>query len=282
MVGLVMEGGGMRGLYTAGVLDAFLDNSICFDGIVGVSAGACFGPNFLSGQRGRAIRYNKKYNPSSDYMGMKNWFKEGNFFSTKMAYEEVPKRLDPFDDEKYKKSKVPLYAVCTNTSTGKAEYMQVKSVFDDMDIIHASAAIPFLSTPVPIGNSSYLDGAIADSIPWEETLKMGFDKIVVILTKEESFVRKKISPLLCKLFYGKKYPKIAEALINRHISYNSSKERLYAMQKSGKVKIIMPSRKVKIGRIERNPDRMQDMYELGLKDANMQINSIKDFLSDRD
>lgn len=280
MIGLVMEGGGMRGLYTAGVLDAFLDNNISFDGIVGVSAGACFGPNFLSGQRGRALRYNKRFNPSRKYMGVMNWLRDGDFFNSRLAYDEVPRRLEPFDDESYKKSKVPLYAVCTNTTTGEAEYMQVKSVFEDMDIIHASSAIPFLSTPVKIGDYSYLDGAIADSIPWEKTLEMGFDKIVVILTKDAGFVRKKISSLLCKLFYGKKYPKVGEALINRHISYNDSKDRLFKMAETGKVKIIMPSKRVKIGRIERDPNRMQDMYELGLRDANADMKSIKEFLSE--
>lgn len=269
MLGLVMEGGGVRGIYTAGVLDAFIDNNIEFDGMIGVSAGACFGPNLLSKQRGRAIRYNKKYNPSRKYMGVWNWVTTGNFFSTELAYNEVPRRLDPFDDEAYIEAtkKTPLYGVTTNVKTGEAECMRINSVFEDMDIIRASASIPFLSQPVQIGDNKYLDGAIADSIPYEKFLEMGYDKLVVILTKDHDYVRKPIWRLGTNLIYKKKYPKVAEALINRHLAYNASRERLWELEKTGKVVIIEPTKRIKMSRIERNPDKMQAMYDLGIQDA---------------
>ena len=166
-IGLVLEGGAMRGMFTAGVLDTFLDNDIKMDSVVGVSAGALFGVNYLSGQKGRVIRYNKKFNKDKNYMGLRPLLREGNIVSTKYAYEDVPKTLDPFDDEAYKKSKVPFYAVVTNVATGNPEYIQIHSVFEQMDTLRASGSMPFVSKPVAIGDKKYLDGGIADSIPFE-------------------------------------------------------------------------------------------------------------------
>ena len=161
-IGLVLEGGAMRGMFTAGVLDTFLDNDIKMDSVVGVSAGALFGVNYLSGQKGRVIRYNKKFNKDKNYMGLRPLLREGNIVSTKYAYEDVPKTLDPFDDEAYKKSKVPFYAVVTNVATGNPEYIQIHSVFEQMDTLRASGSLPFVSKPVTIGKNQYLDGGIAD------------------------------------------------------------------------------------------------------------------------
>ena len=176
-IGLVLEGGAMRGMFTAGVLDTFLDNDIKMDSVVGVSAGALFGVNYLSGQKGRVIRYNKKFNKDKNYMGLRPLLREGNIVSTKYAYEDVPKTLDPFDDEAYKKSKVPFYAVVTNVATGNPEYIQIHSVFEQMDTLRASGSLPFVSKPVTIGKNQYLDGGIADSIPFEWLAGQGLSLI---------------------------------------------------------------------------------------------------------
>lgn len=275
MRGLVLEGGGVRGLYTAGVLDTFMENGIEFDGIIGVSAGACFGPNFLSNQKGRAIRYNKRFNKSHKYMGMGSLIFTGNYFNTKLAYEVVPRKIDVFDDETFKKSNVPFYAVVTNLRTGKAEYKQINSVFEDMDIIRASASMPFVSTPVQLGNDLYLDGAIADSIPYAEFHKMGYDELVVVLTKDREYIRKPVNKLLTRLMYGLKYPKMAKRLEKRHIEYNRTRVRLFDLEEKGLIKIIAPSKEVPVSRVERDPERMQRLYDLGCQDAKDMIDKLK-------
>lgn len=186
---LVLEGGAMRGMYTAGVLDCFMDHDISFDAVIGVSAGALFGVNLLSKQRGRVIRYNKRFNSDKNYMGIRPLLREKNIVSTKYAYDTVPRELDPFDDEEYKKSDIPFYAVVTNIRTGKPEYVQIKSVFDQMDVLRASGSMPVVSKPVKLGNEWYLDGAVTDSIPYEHMLDMGYDRVVVVLTKPADYIK---------------------------------------------------------------------------------------------
>lgn len=179
----------MRGMYTAGVLDCFMDHDISFDAVIGVSAGALFGVNLLSKQRGRVIRYNKRFNSDKNYMGIRPLLREKNIVSTKYAYDTVPRELDPFDDEEYKKSDIPFYAVVTNIRTGKPEYVQIKSVFDQMDVLRASGSMPVVSKPVKLGNEWYLDGAVTDSIPYEHMLDMGYDRVVVVLTKPANYIK---------------------------------------------------------------------------------------------
>lgn len=264
---LVLEGGAMRGVYTAGVLDVFLENNLSFDGIIGVSAGALFGVNFLSKQNGRVIRYNKKYNSNKNYMGIIPYIKTGNFISTEYAYEKVPFELDVFDDETYKKSKVPFYAVMTNIETGKPEYCRITSVFDQMDILRASGSMPFLSKPVKIGSKLFMDGAVTDSIPYDYMLKNGYDSLVVILTKPEDYVKKPLPPRLTNMFYKKDYPNFAKAVRDRHIMYNGQMQRLYELEKNNIAKVIRPSKKIKVSRVEKDPEKLDKLYNLGRSDA---------------
>lgn len=149
--GLVLEGGAMRGMYTAGVLDVFMEQGITFDGVIGVSAGALFGVNLLSKQAGRVIRYNKRFNADPNYLGLRPLLRTGNIVDTDYAYNRVPRTLDVFDDETYRASGVPFYAVVTNIETGEAEYIKVDSVFEQMDVLRASGSMPFVSKPVEIG-----------------------------------------------------------------------------------------------------------------------------------
>ena len=265
-VGLVLEGGAMRGMYTAGVLDIFLENEICADIVVGVSAGALFGVNYLSGQKGRVIRYNKRFNSDKNYLGLRPLLREGNIVSTKYAYEEVPRKLDIFDDESYKKSGVPFYAVVTDIETGEPEYIQIHSVFNQMDVLRASGSMPFVSKPVVYNNKTYLDGGISDSIPFKWLSSQGCDKLIVILTRDMEYRKNQMSPSLIKLFY-KKQPQLSERLLKRHNVYNSSVELLKQWEDEGKAFVIRPSKPIEIGRIETNPDKLQEVYDLGVKDA---------------
>lgn len=275
--GLVLEGGAMRGMFTAGVLDAFLDSGIKFDCVVGVSAGALFGVNLLSEQKGRALRYNMKYNSDRNYMGIIPLIKEGNFFSTEYAYDRVPRKLDPFDDEKFMKSGVPFYAVITDVESGNPEYVRINSIFEQMDTLRASGSMPFVSKPVEINGKRYLDGGISDSIPFEWLSSQGCEKIVVILTRAVDYRKKPMNKAIAKL-YGLKYPKIAERMINRHNQYNNSVETLLHWEKEEKAFVIRPSHTPEISRIEKNPQKLQAVYNMGVNDANSVIESLKLYL----
>lgn len=276
--GLVLEGGAMRGIYTAGVLDVFMDNNISFDGIIGVSAGALFGVNLLSGQRGRVIRYNKRFNNDRKYMGIHPLLRTGNIVNTEYAYGRVPRKLDVFDDEAFMRSGVPFYAVVTNIETGEPEYIHIKSAFEQMDWLRASASMPFVSKPVKIDNKLYLDGAVTDSIPFKKFIEMGYDRIVVVLTKDINYVKKPVSPAATKMFYRKKYPKFEKKMRNRHIMYNRTVKELKTLERNGDIMVIRPSRNYKINRMEKDADRLQGMYDLGVNDAREQLGSVIDFL----
>ena len=277
-VGLVLEGGAMRGMYTAGVLDVFLEKCISVDAVVGVSAGALFGVNYLSRQKGRVIRYNKRFNSDKNYMGLRPLLREGNIVNTKYAYEEVPRKLDPFDDESYKKSGIPFYAVVTDIETGEPEYIQVYSAFEQMDVLRASGSMPFVSKPVLYNNKMYLDGGISDSIPFQWLSSQGYDKLIVILTRDMEYRKKPMSSSLIKLFY-KKQPQLSEKLLKRHDVYNKSVELLKQWENEGKVFVIRPSKPIEIDRIETNPDKLQEVYDLGLKDATESLLELQKYIS---
>lgn len=278
--GLVLEGGAMRGIYTAGVLDVFMENNISFDGVIGVSAGALFGVNLLSKQKGRVLRYNKRFNGNKDYMGLKPLLKTGNIIDTQFAYYTVPTRLDIFDNDTFMASNIPFYAVVTNIETGEAEYIPITDVFKQMEILRASGSMPFVSKPVEINGKWYLDGAVADSIPFEKFLEMGYDRLVVVLTKDADYVKRPISPFMTKAVYGKKYTAFENKLRNRHSNYNSCMDRLRIMEEEGGIFVIRPTKRIKISRVEKNPDKMQRMYELGVQDANAALGRLKQYCAD--
>lgn len=275
--GLVLEGGAMRGMYTAGVLDFLLECNIPIDCIVGVSAGALFGVNYLSEQKGRVIRYNKRFNPDKNYMGFLPLLKEGNIFSTEYAYGDVPRRLDPFDDDSYRRSKIPFYAVVTNVQSGEPEYIQIKSVFEQMDTLRASGSMPFVSRPVEIGGKEYLDGGIADSIPFQWLSDQGYDKLVVILTRDMDYRKKPMPSLLTKL-YGRKYPVIAKKLQERHTIYNRSVELLKRWEDEGHAFVIRPSHPIQIRRLEKEPEKLQAVYDLGFRDGQAALHRLKEYM----
>lgn len=268
--GLVLEGGAMRGMYTAGVLDVFLENQVAFDGIIGVSAGALFGVNYLSGQKGRVIRYNKRFAGDKRNMGLHSLLKTGDIVNKEFAYYTVPQKIDIFDDETYKNSGVPFYAVVTNMETGEPEYMQVKSVFEDMEILRASGSMPFVTKPVLLNGKPYLDGGVSDSVPYKKFMEMGYEKLVVILTRDLTYEKKPMPASAISLKY-RKYPKFKEQLIHRHENYNSSIRELRKLEKEGKVSIVRPSVPIEISRMEKNPENLQRVYDLGIKDGKIFI-----------
>ena len=276
-IGLVLEGGAMRGMYTAGVLDIFLDNEIEVDGIVGVSAGVLFGVNYLSKQRGRVIRYNKRFAKDKRYMGLSSLIKTGNIINKEFAYYEVPFKLDVFDQETYEKSNTDFYATITNVETGKPEYVKIKNVFEQMEILRATSAMPFVSKIVEINEKKYLDGGLADSIPIEKCKELGYDKIIVILTRPIEYRKKKSNERLTKIKYSK-YPNLVQTINNRYKRYNETVEKIIDMESKKEIFVIRPSKKISLKRIERDESKLQEMYDLGLKDCQNRLEDLKKYL----
>lgn len=276
-VGLVLEGGAMRGMYTAGVLDVFLDNKIKIDGIVGVSAGVLFGVNYISNQKGRAIRYNKKYAKNKKYMGIKSLITTGNIINKDFAYYEIPFNLDKFDEEAFEKSECEMYATVTNIETGKAEYFKVNNAFEDMELLRATSAMPFVSKVVDWNGKKYLDGGVADSIPIEKCQSLGFDKIIVVLTRPINYKKKKANSFITNIVYGR-YPNLANAINNRYKNYNDSLEKVIELENKKDIFVIRPSKQIHVKRIEKDADKLQEMYDLGINDCENCIEKLKDFL----
>ena len=277
-VGLVLEGGAMRGLYTAGVLDVFLENEdIKIDKIIGVSAGALFGVNYKSRQKGRVLRYNLKYANDERYMGFKSLVKTGDIVNKEFCYDELPNKLDIFDNETYKKSPEEFYAVVTNLDTGKPEYIKIEDAQKDIEYLRASGSMPYVSKIVQIDGKKYLDGGTSDSIPVDEMMKMGVDKVIVVLTRPLEYRKKKSSKKISKWYY-KRYPNYIDTLNNRYKMYNSEVEKVISLEKDKKIFVIRPSRLVDIKRIERDTLKLKEMYDLGVEDAKNSLKDLKNYL----
>ena len=271
-VALVLEGGAMRGLYTAGILDYLLDSKINIDGIIGVSAGALFGVNYVSKQKGRALRYNKKYINDKRYMSIRSLLTTGNLVNTKFAYHELPTKLDIFDEETYSKSNTEFYATVTNIETGKAEYKKIINATIQVDELRASGSMPFVSKPVKLKDGLYLDGALADSIPVLKAKEMGYDKIIVVLTRTKEYRKPKPSEWIAKLFY-RKYPNLASAINTRYKKYNDTLDLIEELESKKEIFVLRPSKDLKVKRVEKDINKLQAIYDLGIKDIE---NNIKD------
>lgn len=277
--GLLLEGGAMRGLYTAGVLDIFMQNSISIDGIIGVSAGALFGMNYKSKQMGRVLRYNKRFASNKNYMGLHSLITTGNIMNKDFCFNRLVNDLDPVNFEAYKNGKENFYAVVTNMATGKAEYIKINDLKkeDQMEYLRASGSMPFLSKPVIVNGKSYLDGGIADSIPIKKLMTMGYDKNIVVLTRPEGYRKKKSNTFIPQMYY-RKYPNLTETINNRYQVYNQQLDLIKDLEASGKIFVLRPSRFVNIKRIERDLEKIQEMYDLGQEDALKKMDALDAYL----
>lgn len=276
-IGLVLEGGGMRGLYTAGILDAMLDKNFQVNGIIGVSAGALFGVSYVSKQRGRSLRYNQKYASDPRYMSFKSLITTGNFVNKDFAYYELPLKLDIFDEESFSKSKTDFYATVTNVETGKPEYLKIINATIQIEELRASSSLPFCSKIVKINDKLYLDGGISDAIPVNKCLEMGYDKVIVITTRPLNYRKTKSNQLLPKIFYHR-YPNFVKAINTRYQRYNDTLDQLQEQEKQNKIFVIRPSKLIKINRLEKNPDKMQEIYNLGLQDFQDNYQALQKYL----
>ena len=279
--GLVLEGGGMKGIYTAGVLDFFLEKEIEFSSCYGVSAGACCLCSYLSGQKKRAYRINVNYLEQKAYCSVESLLKTGDLFGVDMCYGLIPDYLDPYDYDAFNRYQGKAYAVVTNIKTGEAEYMQLKDMHQDTIAVRASSSLPLVSRNVKIGDELYLDGGISDSIPIRRSMKDGNRKNVVILTKEEGYIRQPANGAELALIRARymRYPKVYECMRERHLTYNNTLQYIEEMQSQGKVFVIRPKQKSNVGRVEKDKAKLDALYEEGYRDAENCYMELLEYLS---
>lgn len=266
--GLVLEGGAMRRLFTAGVLDVFMERGLKFDGLIGVSAGACFGCNYKSGQIGRVIRYNKRFARDPRYCSWKSLFLTGDLFGAEFCYRELPKKLDIFDTANFEANPMEFHVVATDVETGKPVYKKIDQCDDTaLDWIRASASMPLVSRAVEIDGKKYLDGGLSDGIPLKYFESIGFKRNIVITTRPRGYRKfpsgkiALIKPLL------NRYPAIYEALKNRHIWYNKTLEYIDDQVTKGAAILIAPEKPLEISRVCHDSNVMQKIYDLGRRAA---------------
>ena len=276
---LVLEGGAMRGIYTAGVLDTLMQNNIKFDAIIGVSAGALFGINYKSNQKGRAYRYNMKYINDKEYIGLYSYLTTGNIMNKSFCFDKLVNELDKFDYQAFKNNKTKFYVVVTNLLTGTPEYQELTDLNDQnqMEYLRASGSMQYVSKPVKINNNYYLDGATGDSIPIKYMEKLGFNKIIVVGTRPEGY-QKQYKPQPAKIFY-KKYPKFIKALSNRPSMYNETIKYIEKKANNHEIIFIRPSQDLKVKRIEKNKKKLSSLYTLGQNDTKEIISTINKYLT---
>lgn len=277
--GLVLEGGGMRGMFTAGVIDEMMDNGIPFEGVVGVSAGATFGANYKSMQIGRVLRYNVRFKDDPRYMGVRTFLRTGDWVASHFAYHVMPFDLDPVDFDTYKNNPLEFHVVCTDVDTGEAVYHQLPYLdHHEMDWIRASASLPIVSKPVTIDNRRLLDGGMADSIPLEYFQKQGYERNIVVLTQPKGF-KKSVQPGMPLIrFILRQTPKVAEALSKRHLMYNRQLDYIDEQERLGNTMLIYPENELPIGRIEQDEAKMRHVYQMGRDAAKAKLEDIKLFL----
>ena len=277
--GLVLEGGAMRGMFTAGVLDVMMENGIRFDGAMGVSAGAVFGCNFKSGQIGRSLRYNMRFCDDPRYCSFESLIRTGNLYGVDFCYDEIPNKLDPFDAQAYRENPMPFYAVCTNVETGKAIHKRLdRGDSRDMQYFRASASMPIVSQIVEADGYKLLDGGITDSIPLLAMERRGYPRNVVILTQPLGYVKEKSGILPLVHVTMRKYPYLIKAMDVRHIRYNRQTAYVREQELAGKAFVIRPPYALGISRTEDDPAELRRVYEIGRAEMEKRLPALKEFL----
>lgn len=280
-LGLVLEGGGMRGVYTAGVIDFFLEENFFVDGVIGVSAGAVQAVNFVSRQEKRGFRVIATYANDKRYMSFRSLLLTGDLFNKKFCYERIPNELDPFDYETFRNSSTRCYATATNVLTGEPSHLELKDLRDDMDKLRASGSLPLVSNLVNIDGIPHLDGGVADSIPFEAFRRMGYGKCIVVLTRAKGYRKSpnRLMPII-RLKY-RKYPRFVAACENRFRVYNETLDALDAAEARGEVFVIRPQKMVEVARLERNAAKLEALYREGFAEAKERFDDLKRFIGKR-
>ena len=276
--GLVLEGGAMRGLWTAGVTDVMMEHDVWPDGLIGVSAGAAFGCNYKSRQAGRAIRYNMRFAKDARYSGMKSLLTSGDYFNAQFGYHVVPYEYDLFDTATFEQNTMEFVVVCTDVETGKAVYHTMDHVdYDELEWLRASASMPLASKVVEVGGRKLLDGGVSDSIPLAYFESVGYDRNIVILTQPLGY-QKEHNRLMPLMRVGlRKWPNMIKAMDERHTMYNKQLAYVAQAELEGRCLVIRPDEKIPIGHISHDAQQMHKVYELGRQVGERYINKIKEY-----
>lgn len=277
-LGMVLEGGGMRGVYTAGVLDFFMDRDFYPDGIAGVSAGACHAVSYISKQKGRNYRVNTSYLKGKDYLSLHSLIKTGSLFGMDFIFHKIPEELDPFDYDAYADANIDFISVSTDMESGQPYYHIIKDPKQDIDYIMASSSLPLLSPPVERNGRKLMDGGVGDSIPIDFMRRRGYEKNIVVLTQFGGYRKGKNNLMPIIRHQYKNYPLFVKAMEERHIHYNETLDELARLEKEGSVFIIRPSKPVTISRLEKNLDKLYALYQEGYQDAQNQYTKMMEFV----
>lgn len=260
---LILEGGGLRGVFTCGVLDCFMDKGIRFPFTVGVSAGACNGLSYMSGQRGRAKSSNIDLMDKHHYVGFKYLLTQGCIMDYKLLFEDFPENIIPYDYEAYFANTDRFVMVTTNCLTGKAEYFEEKTDRKRvMDIVRASSSLPYVAKITYVDGMPMLDGGIADPIPVEYAQSQGYERMVVVLTRNKGY-RKNEKQLPVPKFIYRKYPELRKTLSSRNAKYNRTMEMIERLEDEGRMTIIRPVHPIEVGRMEKDTDKLRSLYQEG-------------------
>ena len=277
--GLVLEGGAMRGLFSAGVMDVLLENGIEFDGAIGVSAGAAFGCNYKSRQPGRALRYNKRFAGDRRYCSLRSLLMTGNMYNAEFCYKTIPYELDPFDNETFTNNSMEFWVVASDVNSGSAVYKKLESYNGNaVDWMRASSSMPLASRIVKVDGFDLLDGGMTDSIPLKKFQSMGYDKNIVILTQPRGFIKQKNRFMWLIRLMLRKYPAIVKSMARRHDMYNQETCYVFEQEKKGNTLVICPPCLLGISRTEKNLDELQRVYDMGREAAVQNMDRIKSFM----
>lgn len=277
--GLILEGGAMRGMFSCGVMDVFMEHGITFDGAAGISAGAIFGCNYKSKQIGRAVRYNKKYSKDPRYCSMKSLIKTGDLYGADFCYRVIPEKLDVFDKETFENNPMEFYIGATDVYTGDIVYHKcTDGGRDDVEWMRASASMPLVSRPVEIDGHTLLDGGIVEAVPYKYMRSIGYDRNVIILTQPKGYRKKRSRAFPLMRVFLCKYPKIVEAMAVRHKVYNKLIDEINELEAKGEVLVIRPPESLGIKRTEKDPEELERVYQCGRSVAQAELERIFDFL----
>ena len=277
--GLIMEGGAMRGMFTCGVIDVFMENDITFDGAIGVCAGAVFGCNFKSGQIGRPIRYNKNYCRDWRYCSLRSLVQTGDLFGADFCYHELPDVLDPFDSDAFLANPMEFIIVATDISTGEAVYHLCSDGRDkDIEWMRASASMPLASRIVETEGMKLLDGGISDPVPYWYMEEQGYDRNVLILTQPKGYYKKRFGAMPAIRAGYRRYPKLIEAMEQRHIAYNRQMAEIREREQNGTSIVIRPPEALGIGHVSHDPEDLERVYRTGRNEAERRLSEIRRFL----
>lgn len=278
--GLILEGGAMRGMFSCGILDVFMENGVTFDGCAGISAGAVFGCNFKSGQIGRPIRYNKKYCADPRYVSLRSLLTTGDLYGVQFCYHELPDKLDVFDRKAFSENPMAFYVGATDVDTGKAVYhLCTDGGAEDIEWMRASASMPMVSRVVEIGDYRLLDGGIVEPVPYDFMRREGYSRNVVILTQPREYRKKKSAMLPLMRLTMRAYPKVVEAMALRHERYNAMTDRIAEDEQQGKVLVLRPPEALGISRTEKNPEELERVYQMGRRIALQRLDEVRAYLS---